>query len=193
LKRRESKTLLDESAFEALLAHLDKDRNAAGEKYVVLRRRLVQVLAWRGSHKPEELADETLSRAGKALLRPPAILNLESFCVGIARLVALEDARRQRETSLDETHGQTSAVTEPVENDARSVAFDECLSAMTETSRNLILGYYGSDGQEKIQNRRKLAAELGIPLNALRIRACRIRGALERCIEGKMEREGGNT
>jgi hypothetical protein len=47
----------------------------------------------------------------------------------------------------------------------------------------LLLRYHEeSRGQPRISRRERLAKELGIELNALRVRAFRIRGRLERCL-----------
>jgi hypothetical protein len=43
--------------------------------------------------------------------------------------------------------------------------------------------YYVGQGQHKTNNRRALADELGISVNALSIRACRIRDRLEACVK----------
>src|SRR5579863_10153854 len=50
-------------------------------------------------------------------------------------------------------------------------------------SSQLIMKYYQGDKQARIEARRDLATRLGIPLNALRIRAHRIRVHLEGCVE----------
>ena len=42
--------------------------------------------------------------------------------------------------------------------------------------------YYEGEKQAKITNRRRLAEELGITLDALRIRAHRIRRELRKCV-----------
>ena len=46
-----------------------------------------------------------------------------------------------------------------------------------------ITGYYQGDGATKIKQRKELAARWGLQLNALRIRACRVRAKLEACME----------
>lgn len=181
--------LLDENAFESLLAHLDENRQSAGAKYEVLRQRLIQLLAWRGSWRPEELADETLNRAGRALRNGQAIVSLEAFCAGIARLLAIEDARKLREVPLEETHAKKLALTPASEEDPRFIAFSDCFSRMPVSSQDLILQYYGGEGGEKIRNREMLSRRLGIPLNTLRLRAYRIREALKCCIEEKLRLE----
>jgi len=53
----------------------------------------------------------------------------------------------------------------------------------------MILRYYTGDKQEKIVNRKKLAEEEGIELNALRIRAHRIRTQLRLCVEKCIEED----
>jgi hypothetical protein len=49
--------------------------------------------------------------------------------------------------------------------------------------RDLIVEYYRDTGREKIERRRDLAKRLGITMNALGIRAYRIRDALMECVE----------
>jgi len=56
----------------------------------------------------------------------------------------------------------------------------KCVDELPESSRELILGYYARRGIAKIENRKALADRLGISLNTLRIRACRIRMDLRR-------------
>ena len=48
--------------------------------------------------------------------------------------------------------------------------------------RELVVDYYRDARRQRIEGRRDLAARLGITMNALGIRACRIRSALETCV-----------
>jgi len=59
---------------------------------------------------------------------------------------------------------------------------DRCLQQLDADERTLILEYYQGEQRTKIEQRRKLAARLGLTPNALSIRACRIRGRLEACV-----------
>ena len=70
----------------------------------------------------------------------------------------------------------------PDSRDDRTRELDACLARLPHEQRTLILSYYGGTTEERIHNRRRLAAQLGIPLNALRIRAHRIRQQLERAM-----------
>jgi len=47
----------------------------------------------------------------------------------------------------------------------------------------LVVEYYRDAGREKIERRRNIAGRLGITMNALGIRACRIRRSLEVRVE----------
>jgi DNA-directed RNA polymerase specialized sigma24 family protein len=55
----------------------------------------------------------------------------------------------------------------------------------------LIVQYYQQNEQSRIEARRNLAAQLGIPPNALRIRAHRIRARLQGCVEDCVQRQQG--
>jgi DNA-directed RNA polymerase specialized sigma24 family protein len=59
---------------------------------------------------------------------------------------------------------------------------DKCLEKLTARNRDLILEYYRDEETGKIEHRKALASRLGIGLNALRIRAHRIRGNVETCV-----------
>ena len=76
--------------------------------------------------------------------------------------------------------------------DARTAPdlFDSCLSALPPESRELVAQYHLDLDGRKMDVRRALAASLGIPLNALRIRVFRLRQSLERCVASCMGRAG---
>jgi len=64
---------------------------------------------------------------------------------------------------------------------------EQCMRKLSDESRELVLRYYQADGRQKIEERKQLAEELGIAPNALRIRAYRIRAALQKCLEKCVE------
>jgi DNA-directed RNA polymerase specialized sigma24 family protein len=57
------------------------------------------------------------------------------------------------------------------------------MERLTLANRDMVLRYYQENKQAKIDHRKKLAEEMGIAVNALRIRAHRIRVSLEQCID----------
>jgi hypothetical protein len=57
------------------------------------------------------------------------------------------------------------------------------LQKLTAAQRELIVEYYRGGQGQQIERRRDMARRLGITMNALGIRVCRIRSALESCVE----------
>jgi RNA polymerase sigma factor (sigma-70 family) len=170
-------------ALARLLACLDDDVEAAGEKYEVIRRKLVKFFDWRGAHFPEECADETINRIIRKLDSGETIRDIPTYCAGIARLVFLETLKKadRHQVSLDEWGSIAAPAPQPEEN-AQQTCFERCLNELPIESRRLILQYYQDERRRKIDNRQALADSLGVPLNALRSRVQRIRDKLEQCV-----------
>ena len=97
-----------------------------------------------------------------------------------------EDLRRERRhVALDETTinvDRRSFLADLAEDDAlreqRLDRLDRCLELLEPEQRKLIVEYYRDTGRQKIERRRALADRLGISMNALAIRASRIRDTL---------------
>lgn len=176
--------------FGKLLVALDTDPERAGELYEQLRRKLVSLFAWRGSATPDELADETLDRLARKIDEGEVIRNFSSYAGGIARLVWLESLKAQeRERSALEELGDAGPDIAPT-NSTRGECFEACLERLTAESRAFIVDYYREEKSARIELRRQLAEKLGTPLNALRIRAHRIRVQLETCVADCLEKSG---
>lgn len=172
--------------FEALLAHLAPDREQAGERYEDIRRRLVRLFEWRHCAAPEELADEAINRVARRLAQGIEI-HAESpfgyFC-GVAHHVGQEMLReRGRERSTFRTASTLAALAAEPEPGAerRLACLHACLARLPGDQRRLILQYHQGGERARIDGRQRLARELGIGANALRIRAHRIRRRLEDC------------
>ncbi len=174
-------------ALERLLACLDGDREKAGEKYLLLRQKLVSFFRWRGASNPDECADRTLNVAARKLAEGQEFRDLAGYCGGIARMVLLV-ARRVQERERAALEELAASVRAPRggEEDVRMAAFDACLDELSADNRELILSYYRPEQSDRIAARQQLAARLGIPLNALRIRAFRIRSRLEASVGALM-------
>ena len=59
---------------------------------------------------------------------------------------------------------------------------DRCAQSLPLETRTMILAYYEGKERARIENRRRLAEGLGVPMNSLRIRVHRIREKLEECL-----------
>jgi DNA-directed RNA polymerase specialized sigma24 family protein len=190
--------LLTKLAFNRLLEWLDDGVDSDGENYIEMRRRLVSYFDRRNRLSSDELADETLNRIGRTLektgsiaVSPPA-----RYCYVVARFVLLEDFRRERRRvrlDVERSDGGSSRRVATLlerdeglaEREERLECLDCCLQLLKPEQRELIGEYYRDARRQKIEHRRDLAKRLGISMNALGIRACRIRDALEACVEAR--------
>jgi DNA-directed RNA polymerase specialized sigma24 family protein len=185
---------LTQFAFGRLLEWLDDGVDSQGERYLEMRRRLVSYFDRRNRPFPDELADETLNRITKTLgesgsiaVRPPA-----RYCYVIARFVLLEDLRHgPRYLPVEAVRAEPCAGTglAGIEGDQVSIreqrleCLDRCLDKLKPEQRDLAVEYYRDAKRMRIDRRRSLASRLGITMNALGIRASRIRGSLESCVD----------
>jgi DNA-directed RNA polymerase specialized sigma24 family protein len=189
---RKSDWVLTQSAFQQLLDWLDGGSDSGGERYLEIRRRLVQYFDRKNCPSPEELADDTLNRVTRRLEEERTITGdaPAQYCYIVARYVLLESLRqRNREQSIkEELPAPRDASEEKREAEQRSEALQRCMQNLAFGERTLIVGYYQGEQRAKIENRRSMAAKLGITMNALTIRACRIREKLETCLRKLMER-----
>jgi DNA-directed RNA polymerase specialized sigma24 family protein len=183
---------LTEVAFTRLLTWLDDGTDSDGEKYLEARRRLVSYFDRHNRPAPDALADDTLNRICRTLEQSGAIATKPPlrYCYVVARFVLLEDLRRERRHIQFDDVRHANAVTSSAsaDDDAAAVqerrleCLDRCLRRLKPEQQELIVDYYGDARRQRIDRRRGLAARLGITMNALSIRAWRIRTALESCV-----------
>lgn len=166
-------------SFEALLCWLDPDRERAGLKYEQIRSGLINFFTGRGHCEAEDLADETINRVISRLHEVGNQITGERsrYFFGVARKVQLEYLRRK----IPQAQQDSNTDSAQVELEYRCL--EECMDKLSPENRKLVLRYYEADGREKIEKRKLLAEELGVAPNALRIRAYRIRAALQKCLE----------
>ena len=181
---KQLKWTLTGEAFHKLLLSLDPDVQRAGEIYESIRLTLIKFFDWRGVHFPEDCADETFNRIMRKLEAGETIEDVKTYCHGIARFVLLETLKNpdHKRTDLDNLPPLVSLVQEEPTSNLRLECFTNCLQQLPPETRQLILEYYQDETRAKINNRVLLADKLGLPLNALRSRAQRIRMKLEVCI-----------
>lgn len=178
--------VLSQDEFNAMLAWLDPDWERAGTKYESIRVRLIKILTCRGCPSPEELADETINRVASKV--PEIVGTWEGdpslYFYKVAQNIFLEWRRvtiRQVDVPVEEAQS-VPALAAASDEVAEHDCLDQCLKELAEGERTLMLEYYRQQGQAKIDHRKKLATEMGIAVNALRIRAHRIRRSLRKCV-----------
>ena len=171
--------VLSPEEFDRLLLWLDPDRERAGEIYEKIRWRLIAILAARECPVPEELADETIDRVARRVsdIAPNYSGDPTLYFFGVANNVHHEYLKRPAKAE------PTPALEAEEDNEATYECLELCLNRLPEDSRKLIRGYYAEDKQAKIALRKRIASEMGISINTLRLRALRIREGLQKCIE----------
>ena len=171
--------VLTKESFDALLAWLDPAREEAGRKYEEIRLRLIKIFVCRGCLEPEDLADETINRVSKKLKEIESTYSGEParYFYGVANKVHLEYLRRKPVPIPP----PPCDVSDDIEKEY--ACLERCMQKLTSNNRMLVLQYYQEEKRAKIDQRKILADRLGIALNALRIRACRIRASLQECVQ----------
>lgn len=176
--------IITQEAFDRLLHWLNPDRDLAGVKYETIRLRIIKIFTCRGCNAAEELADETINRVTLKLegLTDTYVGEPALYFYGVANNVFLEYLRKRPAP-------KSPAPPEPSDDVEREYdCLQGCMQKLSENSRELVLLYYQDNKRAKIDHRKELADRLGIAMNALRIRAHRIRKTLQGCVEQCLER-----
>jgi DNA-directed RNA polymerase specialized sigma24 family protein len=175
--------VLTQESFEALLSWLAPEREDAGRRYEDIRRRLIKIFTCRGCPDAEDLADESINRVAKRLndIRDSFQGDPFLYFYGVANKVHLESARKKRPPPPPPPKD------DPEEIEKTFACLEGCIQNLTASNRELVLQYYHEEKTAKIINRRQLAEQLGIGVNALRIRAHRIRGVLQECVQSCLQ------
>jgi len=189
--------ILSQDAFQQFLGWLDEGADSRGQKYLEMRRRLVAYFDRRNCVSPDELADETLNRVARKLEEAGRIADATppQYCYIVAKFVLLESFRapenrltnidtlslaRQAKSSLSTSPGLEA---ERVTQNQRMHCLEECLRQLSIDDQKMIVDYYQGEQRSKIERRNQMAQTLGITMNALTIRACRLRAKLESCVK----------
>ena len=178
---------LSQHEFDALLAWLDPERGRAALRYEEIRTRLIRIFMSRGSSLAEELADETFNRVARKLDEitesfsgDPAL-----YFYGVGKNILRESMRTRPPARYNPVPNP------PEEDSAEYGCLEKCMQGIVPEHRRLILDYYRQTGLAKIHNRKRLAADLGVDMNMLRVRTNRIRARLRDCVRKCMEQTAG--
>lgn len=188
--------VLNQNAFRSFLTWLDAGVDSGGESYIEMRRRLVLYFDRKNCTAPDDLADETMNRIARKLEEKGEIIDVSPahYCYIVAKFVFLESIREDKRVAksvdaMAEDGVAVAALTTPpapdgTEDDREKMmnCLDRCMMRLPQDERKIIVEYYQGEKKEKIMRRSGLAARLGVTLNALSIRACRIRYRLETCL-----------
>jgi len=190
-----------------LLMRLDSEPAKAWDQYRNLRCRLVKFFEWHQCACPEDLADKALDTVARKP-QDEKIRDVSQFVVGVARKLWLETHKKsQRESSIGDLPGGEESLRDTrdhehemiIELDRQSTlaCLRECLGRLNAADRALALDYYSAEEDKQKVHRQKLARAAGVTVDALRVRACRLREKLEqcasKCLESRRQKPTGRS
>jgi RNA polymerase sigma factor (sigma-70 family) len=150
----------------------------------------MKIFTCRGCTEAEDLADETINRVTAKVEEvaenysgDPAL-----YFYGVAQKVHLEYLRKRHTPDVS----VPLSVIPSEESEEEYECLEQCIERLPPDNRQLVLRYYQEEKQAKIEHRKQVAKELGIAVNALRIRAHRIRLVLQRCVLDCLEQQPAN-
>lgn len=197
LPRYKKDWVMTPEAFDLMLTQLDAERERAGEKYELIRQKLTKFFQWRGCPAPEDYTDRTIDRVARRLLEGAEVHARDPYLFfhGTAINVLREHWKKAEASgtdSLDELPPTKTPAEDPIAqrnlrderlaHELKLECLQECVQSLPRDQVEQIQQYHQSDGGAKIAQRKAMAEQLNIPLNALRIRMYRLRQDLETCI-----------
>jgi hypothetical protein len=185
---------------ETLLTWLDPDRDEAWEKYQQIWDRLIKIFTWNRCKDVEELAGEVMKRVEPKV---PELMERFSegedparYFYGVAQMLVRENFRTEAQFSEFLEESGVGGVTYPVELGEIDVYelklghLDSCLDQLSEADGEIVLEYYQFESRNKLADRKRLAQRLGLTMNALWIKASRLRAKIHECVKKRIEQEG---
>ena len=166
--------------FDKLLLWLDPNCDEAGNKLNLFHRRLTKIFISRGCVDAETLADEVVNRVA---VRIDTVRNsysdpLRCF-IGFLGKVYKEYLREL----LKESQSRPPEPPRPPEElEREDECLQKCLAELNPHERNVVVRYFQGEKRQRIIERQKLAAELNLTANALRIQAHRLRKRTIQCL-----------
>ena len=177
--------------FDRFLERLSPDREEAGRRYLtLLNKKLIGFFNMKGVSDPAEAAEETIERAVVKIAAGADVPDVEKYCLGVARNVALERWRLGRREDaafrrfVESLADDSSAEVERIER-----ILKPCFDGLGGEDRELLVSYCRAPGSaSRAEQRRRLAEEMRTTMLALRIRVSRLRAKLADCVEGRSGR-----
>lgn len=193
---------LTHDRLSALLRFLDEDQDRAAAEYERIRVRLTKLFRWRGCTTAEEYADTAVDRVARLIAEGADVRTPNRYALfhGVAVNLLREHWRqveRERQAfdrgpvsmaraeSPDEVLARREA---DLVDEQRRRCLQRCLGRLAPDNRALIRRYYAGGQVLDKEQRQTVAAELQITVNALRVRAHRVRGEIGECVEGCLQR-----
>jgi DNA-directed RNA polymerase specialized sigma24 family protein len=163
--------------FDEFLALLEPDYPNSDQRYKQFRLKLVKFFSWRHCEDSHGLADETISRLMKNVLRGEEIHSNKpyNYVYATASNVFREYRRgKMKDQALASDLLSSTPIPLHESQDCRK----KCLHALSNDKISLLEQYYFSE-----KDKEKLARSMGTTLNGLRLQIHRIKKELKACYE----------
>jgi hypothetical protein len=163
------------------------DREDAGRQYTIIYEGLVRIFVSHGFTDAEHWADVAVDRVARKVpeIRDSYVGVKARYFVGVVRYILIEP--HPKEIATEEKDFRISSQEPEPPNDYETCLLSS-LAGLPLAQSDLILDYYAYGPAQKAAHRQRMARELGISENALRVRVCHIRRKLEKLIEQCLEK-----
>jgi len=167
----------------------------AGEQYKHLHRKLFFYFESRRCEDPNELAHKTLGRLMEKYGQHVEIRDLTRYSYGIAKNVLheyLRDKEAEKKYVTDEEyHSRVHTPDEDAEarKERKLKCKKKCLAGLSGQERMMLTDYFSGRGRSRQKRRERMAEQLNISLQALRLRVFHLRRGLKKCLEKCLEGE----
>ena len=178
---------LTREAFERFLRWLSANPDDAAKKYEEIRRKILRYFIWKACVESDQLFDKTVDRVIRIIERGDQYSSPVALFYGVARRIWLEATKEPRIDQLSQKEMPSPQPNDSNFHEQSLLCLETCLAKLSESNRNLVTVYYAGQGHEKIETRKKLAAEHGGG-SALRLKAFRIRAKLCNCVTDCLKR-----
>jgi DNA-directed RNA polymerase specialized sigma24 family protein len=169
---------------DRFLARLEPGCETSKQRYERVRHRLIKFFQWRACEDPANLADETVQRFFEKIRAGQEVTSDTpyGYVYAVASNVFREYLREIRKHKVIADMWLRRIPTPP---DSTIDCGKRCLEDLDPDKRSLLERYYLDSGDSE-----KLASELGLSLNALRLKVHRTKSQLRACYEDCLRRKG---
>jgi DNA-directed RNA polymerase specialized sigma24 family protein len=184
-QRHSEKKPITSEMLRSLLGWLDPDPDQAPRKYEVLRLKLIKFFEWNNCHEADEYADKTIDIVASKLAAGEEIRATDRYLYfhGVARNLLREYFKKRARTQPLIDLEKTVAADEPEDSADATERQSVCLEQLNTQDRDLLVCYYSEHALGQPTARRNLAKRQTMSENALRLRVCRLRERLLRCLQ----------
>ena len=171
--------------YQKLLLWIDEDCDEAARKLLLIESRVTKIFVSRGCDIADELTEETRNRIAVRIDNIKEKFPDPQRCfIGFLNKVHWEYLRDEKIRNTAKPPPSPRPI-EVLEREDQCL--EKCLVALPPQEKDIVVRYFGGDGAERREERKKLARELNLTANALRIQAHRLRKKTLQCLRGCLD------